>query len=392
METSAISGFSKLSLIEKINIIKEFANLNEEDLKLIEKYQKLPDFTELENNTGPFKIATNFLVNGKDYFVPMEIEEPSVVAAASRGAKLVRTGGGFTGSYIDSGMIGQIQIVKLENIEETKKILSENKEEFLKIANDTDKIITGLGGGATDIEIREIDTKLGKNIVLHLVVNTLDAMGANIVNTMCEAVSNKIRELIDGKIYLRIISNFADKRIVRVGCKIPIDSLSIGDFDGRYVAEGIIYATELAKSDIYRASTHNKGIMNGIDAVALATGNDWRALEAGVHSYAARNGKYASVTDWWIEDKYLNGTIEIPLAIATVGGATNQKKAKLALKILRVKSARELGIVAASVGLSNNLAALSSIISEGIQKGHMRLHKEFVNRSKNNSNERIANM
>ncbi len=378
MQTSAVQGFSRLSLEEKIKIIKEFANLNEDDLSLVRKYQELPDFLELENNIGPFKIATNFLVNGKDYFVPMEIEEPSVVAAASRGAKLARISDGFKGKYLDSKMIGQLQLLDVEHFEEAEKNILDKKDELLKIANEADEMLVKLGGGARDLEVRKVNTKRGVNMVLHLVVDTLDAMGANAVNTMVEAINPRVMELTRGKSCLKIISNFAIYRVVSVECKIPIEKLGIGSYLGEEVAEGILNACALAKADIYRASTHNKGVMNGIDAVVLATGNDWRAIEAGVHSYAARNGKYTPITDWMVEEKFLVGKIEIPMAIATVGGATNSKKGKLALKILRVQNAKELGILVASVGLANNLGALSALGSEGIQAGHMKLHKKFV--------------
>ena len=375
--TSAVPGFAKLPLEEKIKILAEFSNLNEDDLNLLKKYRELPDFLELENNIGPFKIATNFLVNGKDYFVPMELEEPSVVAAASRIAKLVRAEGGFKGEYLDSKMIGQLQLLDIENIEEAKENLLKEKKEILKIANESNKVIFELGGGARNIELREVETERGKNLILHLIVDTLDAMGANVVNTMLEAITPIVTEITGGRYCLRIISNFADKRIVSVTGKIKIENLAIGNYSGEDVAKGILDAYALAKTDIYRASTHNKGCMNGIDAVTLATGNDWRAIEAGAHSYAARNG-YTSITDLKVEGDFLVGKIEIPMAIASIGGATNSKKARLAMKILRVQNAKELGVVVASVGLANNLGALSALGSEGIQKGHMRMHKEFI--------------
>ncbi|RLJ00196.1 MAG: hydroxymethylglutaryl-CoA reductase, degradative [Candidatus Aenigmatarchaeota archaeon] len=379
--TSAVQGFAKLSLEEKIKILSEFSGLNEEDLNLLKKYRELPDYLELENNIGPFKIATNFLVNGKDYFVPMELEEPSVVAAASRIAKLTRAEGGFKGEYFDSKMIGQLQLLDVENFEEAKENLLKKKEEILKIANESNKIIFDLGGGARDLELKEIETERGKNLVLHLIVDTLDAMGANVVNTMLEAITPIVTEITGGRHCLRIISNFADKRIVSVTAKIKIENLAIGNYSGDAVVNGILDAYALAKTDIYRASTHNKGCMNGIDAVTLATGNDWRAIEAGAHSYVARN-RYTSITDFGVEDDFLVGKIEIPMAIASIGGATNSKKARLAMKILRVKNAKELGVVVASVGLANNLGALSALGSEGIQKGHMRMHEEFVKSGK----------
>ncbi len=375
--TSAVQGFAKLSLEDKIKILTEFSDLNEEDLNLLKKYRELPDFLELENNIGPFKIATNFLVNGKDYFVPMELEEPSVVAAASRIAKLVRAEGGFKGEYLDSKMIGQLQLLDVKNLGEAKENLMKEKEEILKIANESNKIIFELGGGARDIELREVETERGKNLVLHLIVDTLDAMGANVINTMLEAITPTVTKITGGRYCLRIISNFADKRIVSVTAKIKIENLAIGNYSGEEVVKGILDAYALARKDIYRASTHNKGCMNGIDAVTLATGNDWRAIEAGVHSYAARN-RYTSITDLSVKDGFLVGKIEIPMAIASIGGATNSKKARLAMKILRVKNAKELGVVVASVGLANNIGALSALGSEGIQKGHMRMHEEFV--------------
>lgn len=378
MKTSEISGFSKFSLEEKLKEVAEFSNLDEKDLELMKKYRDLPDYTELENNLGPFKIATNFLVNSKDYLVPMETEEPSVVAAACRAAKLIRLGGGFNGKYLDSKMIGQIQLIEANDFSLAKKRILEAENELLTIANETNSFIFKNGGGAKEIEVEEIETEHGKNLVVHLSVDTLDAMGANIVNTMLEAISPKIIELSSGKANLKIISNFASKRVVRVTCKVPLSSLSIEGIIGEEVADRIVKATSLAKADIYRSSTHNKGIMNGIDAVVLATGNDYRAIEAGVHSYASRNEKYTSVTDWWIEGEFLHGKIEVPMAIGIVGGATGLKKSKLALKILGVKTAKDLGIICASVGMANNLAALSAIVTEGIQKGHMELHRKFI--------------
>ena len=236
--TSAVPGFAKLPLEEKIKILAEFSNLNEDDLNLLKKYRELPDFLELENNIGPFKIATNFLVNGKDYFVPMELEEPSVVAAASRIAKLVRAEGGFKGEYLDSKMIGQLQLLDIENIEEAKENLLKEKKEILKIANESNKVIFELGGGARNIELREVETERGKNLILHLIVDTLDAMGANVVNTMLEAITPIVTEITGGRYCLRIISNFADKRIVSVTGKIKIENLAIGNYSGEDVAKG----------------------------------------------------------------------------------------------------------------------------------------------------------
>ncbi len=376
-KTSFIPGFHELSISEKVKIIKEFANLDKDDLNLIKKYQNLPDFIDFENNIGPFKIATNFLVNKKDYFVPMEIEEPSVVAAASKGAKLIREGGGFLGKYLGNLMIGQLQLIGVKNFKEAKEKILENKNKVLKIANQTNEFLLKIGGGAKDLKVR----KVKKFLVLHFFVDPKDAMGANIVNTMLEKVAPVISKIIGAKTGVRIVSNFAEKRIVFVEGKVPIEKLTLGKFSGEKVAKGILAAQELAKADVYRAVTHNKGVMNGIDAVALATGNDFRAIEAAVHSFASKNGKYKPITKWKLEKNFLKGEIKIPLPIATVGGATVTKKAKLALKILGVKNAQELGVIAASVGLANNLAALLVLATEGIQKGHLRLHQEFLKKA-----------
>ncbi len=373
MKSSLISGFYKLSLKEKLKIIKNFCKLNKNDLNLIKKYQELPDFVEKENNIGPFKIATNFLVNGKDYLVPMEIEEPSVVAAACRGAKLIREGGGFFGKYLGNEMVGQLQLIKVKNFQKTKEKILKNKEKILEIANETDKFLIKIGGGAKDLKIK----KIKKFLILYLIVDPKDALGANIINSMLEKIAPFLEKITKAKIGARIISNFTENRIVIVEGKVPIEKLALENFSGKEVAQAILFLQKLAENDIFRAVTHNKGVMNGIDAVALATNNDFRAIESAVHSFALKNGKYRPITKWKLEGKFLKGQIKIPLPIAIVGGATQTKKSKLALKILKVKSAQELGIVTASVGLANNLSALSVIATEGIQKGHMRLHREI---------------
>jgi len=383
--TSTVPNFHQLSLSEKIKIIAKFSSLTDEDLKLIGQYQKLPDFIDLENNIGPFKIAPNFLVNNKNYFVPMETEEPSVVAAASRAAKLIRQGGGFSGKYLGNQMIGQLQLIGIKNFGKAEKEILKNKKDILRIANKTNEFLFKISGGAKDLKVK----KRGNFLVLYLFVDPKDAMGANIVNTMLEGIVNTMLEevapflakITRAEIGVRIISNFADKRIVFVKSRVAVEKLAIASFSGAKVAERILQAQELAEVDIYRTATHNKGVMNGIDAVALATGNDFRAIESGVHSFALKDGKYKPITRWKVEKKFLKGEIKIPLPIATVGGATGTKKAKLALKILRVKNAQELGIVAASVGLANNLAALSVLGTEGIQKGHMKLHQEFLKKT-----------
>ena len=382
MSSSRIPNFYKFSLKKKIEIIKKFAKLNKQEISLIKQYQRLPDFLEIENSIGPFKIATNFLINKKDYLIPMEIEEPSVVAAASWAAKLIRESGGFSGKYLDTKTIAQIQIIKIKDFKKAKEKILEKKQEILKIANKTNLFLLKLKGGAKDLEIREKETEMGKNLVLHLIVDCKDAMGANIVNTMAEAISPVLEKITNEKINFKIISNFALKRVVKVMAKVKIKDLKIKNFSEKQVLNGILNGMALAKVDIYRAVTHNKGVMNGIDAIALATGQDFRAIEASAHSFACKHGKYKPITDWQKQGNFLKGIIKIPMPVAFIGGATSFKKAKLALKILRVESAKELGVLFASVGLANNLAALLVLGSEGIQKGHLKLHKATIKNTK----------
>ena len=379
---SDISGFYNLSLEERQHQLAKLINLNHEEIKLL---QALGYFTPtqidtlIENVIGsyqlPLGIALNFRINGKDYILPMVIEEPSVVAAASNAAKIARKNGGFQSEEVKSIMISQIQITQLKNIAAAKEILVRNKEKILKIANEQDPLLNKLGGGALDIEIREIETKKGKMLILHLLVNVLDAMGANVVNTMAEAVSPYIEEISEGKIYLRIVSNLATHRIAK--CKAVFDKNLLG---GEEVVEGILNAYEFALADPYRATTHNKGIMNGIIALTLATGNDTRAIEAGAHAYASLSGKYKPLTKFKSDsDGNLVGEIEVPLALGIVGGMTKiHPMARLALKILGVKSAEELSQIAAALGLAQNVAALRALAAEGIQKGHMVLHSRNI--------------
>jgi len=379
---SDISGFYKLSLEERQHQLAKLINLKQEEVKLL---QVLGYFTPsqidtlIENVIGsyqlPLGIALNFRINGKDYILPMVIEEPSVVAAASNAAKIARKNGGFQSEEVKSIMISQIQITQLKDIATAKEILVRNKEKILKIANEQDPLLNKLGGGALDIEIREIETKKGKMVILHLLVNVLDAMGANVVNTMAEAVSPYIEEISEGKIYLRIVSNLATHRIAK--CKAVFDKNLLG---GEEVVDGILNAYEFALADPYRATTHNKGIMNGIIALTLATGNDTRAIEAGAHAYASLSGKYKPLTKFKSDsDGNLVGEIEVPLALGIVGGMTKiHPMARLALKILGVKSAEELSQIAAALGLAQNVAALRALAAEGIQKGHMVLHSRNI--------------
>ena len=379
---SDISGFYKLSMEERQKLLSSLANLNQDEMKILKElgYFTVTQIdTLIENVVGsyqlPFGLALNFTINDKDYIIPMVIEEPSVVAAASNAAKMARKHGGFHSEEVKPIMISQIQITQLKDVERSKKSLQDNKEKLLKIANDQDPMLNELGGGARDIEIREINTNKGKMIILHLLVNVLDAMGANVVNTMAEAISPSIEEISGGKVYLRIVSNLATHRLAR--CRATFDKEMLG---GEEVVEGILNAYEFAVADPYRATTHNKGIMNGIVALTLATGNDTRAIEAGSHAYASLNGQYSPLTKFKLDsDGNLVGEIEVPLALGIIGGMTKiHPMARVALKILNLKSAGELSQVGAALGLAQNVAALRALASEGIQKGHMALHSRNI--------------
>ncbi|MFP3255526.1 MAG: hydroxymethylglutaryl-CoA reductase, degradative [Thermoplasmata archaeon] len=375
---SRISGFYKLSLDERRKKVIEFSSLSEDDLNIM-KSQLPMDIAErmIENviylMEVPVGIATNFLINGKDYLIPMAIEEPSVVAAASNAARIAREGGGFFTTTSEPLMIGQVQVVKLKDPYFSKAKVIENKNNLIRIANEQDPVLVSLGGGCKDIEARVIDTSLGEMLIVHLIVDVRDAMGANAVNTMAEAVAPYIEEITGGKVYLRILSNLATYRMAYARAVFPKKVI------GEDAVEGIIYAYEFARRDPYRAATHNKGIMNGIDAVLIATANDWRAVEAGAHAYASLNG-YQSLTKWEVNNEGdLEGFIELPLAVGTVGGASStHPKAKLARKILNVKDSREFAGVLAAVGLAQNFAAIRALAQEGIQRGHMSLHARNI--------------
>ncbi len=380
--TSRLPGFHKLPIEERIRIVKEFAGLSDEDVGILTKTGALGlEVADrmIENVIGtaelPLGIATNFLINGKDYLIPMAIEEPSVVAAASNAAKMCRAGGGIRAVASEQLMIAQVQLVKVPNPHAAAFKIIERKEELLDLANSTNPVLIKVGGGARDVEVRVLDSPMGPMVIVHLIVDVRDAMGANTVNTMAEAVAPLIEQWTGGKVYLRILSNLADRRIVRAWCRVPKEAIG-----GEDVVEGVLWAWAFAAADPYRAATHNKGIMNGIIAVALATGQDTRALEAGAHAFAARRGRYGPLTVWEKDENGdLHGCIEIPIAVGTVGGAVKVNPvARVALKILGVKTAKELSEVMAAVGLAQNLAALRALATEGIQKGHMKLHARQI--------------
>ena len=339
----------------------------------------------IENVIGthslPLGIATNFVINGREVLVPMAIEEPSVVAGASFMARLVREGGGFTTQAAAPEMIGQMQILDVVNIQAARKALLEHKNRILEIANGIDPVIHKFGGGARDLEVRVIkDSPIGPFLVAHLIYDTRDAMGANAVNTATETLAPLVEEITGGRVHLRILSNLADRRLARSRCTVPAAALAFEGYTGEQVRDGIVEAWAFAEADPYRAATHNKGIMNGVDAVVIATGNDWRAIEAGAHAYAARSGRYTSLSTWGKdEDGNLAGVLQMPMAVGTVGGATKvHPTARAALKLMRVRSAAELAEIIVSVGLAQNLAALRALASEGIQRGHMGLHARQV--------------
>ena len=339
----------------------------------------------IENVVGRFElplgIATNFLVNGKDYLIPMAVEEPSVVAAASHMAKMTRASGGFQASSDRPIMRGQIQVMDLENLHDTKAKILEHKNELISAANEKDKTLVNLGGGCEDLEVHLFnETPAGPMLVVHLLVDVCDAMGANTVNTMAEHIAPLIEKLTDGRVRLRILSNLADKRLVTASVKLSASQFDTKNYSGTEVIKGIFEAASFAAVDPYRAATHNKGVMNGIDPIIVVTGNDWRAIEAGAHAFAARDGHYTSLTDWSISNNGdLLGKITLPMAVGLVGGATKtHPTAKAAIALLGVKTATELGQVIAAVGLAQNLAALRALATEGIQRGHMTLHARNI--------------
>lgn len=360
-----------------MRIVKEFAGLSQEEVEILkgtgldaEQAQRM-----IENVIGtfelPFGVAVNFLINEKDYLIPMVIEEPSVVAAASNSAKLARPSGGFHTSSTDPIMIGQIQLVGVESPFLARLQIMEHRKELIDHANQQDPVLLRFGGGCKDIEVRVLDNGM---VITHLLVDCRDAMGANAVNTMAEAVAPLIEEITGGRVYLRIISNLAKYRLARARVKYSREVI------GEETVNGIIEAFEFARTDPFRAATHNKGIMNGVTAVVLATGNDTRAIESGAHAYASITGRYTSLTHWEKDAQGdLVGTIEIPMAVGLVGGATKSHPvARVAVKILGVKTANELGEIIAAVGLAQNFAALRALATEGIQRGHMKLHAKNI--------------
>ena len=388
-KNSRIAGFYQLDPAARLREVGAFDGLNQDELGSLRGGQGVLSVERadkmIENVVGTFElplgIATNFRINDRDVLVPMAVEEPSIVAGASFAAKLVREGGGFRATSTRSLMIGQIQLVNLPDVDAAWAAILLHRDEILSIANAQTSTLAKLGGGAEDVEVHVFpDSPSGPMLVTHLIVDCLDAMGANAVNSMAEAVAPLLERISGGRAYLRILSNLSDRRLSRATAVVPARALERPDMSGDEVIEGILHAYAFAAVDPYRAATHNKGILNGIDPVLVATGQDWRAVEAGAHAYAARGGRYTSLTTWR-QDKEGNlvGEIELPLAVGIVGGATRvHPAARAALKLLGVQSARELAEICACAGLASNLAAMRALATEGIQQGHMALHARQV--------------
>jgi hydroxymethylglutaryl-CoA reductase len=386
--SSRIAGFYTLTMEERWKNLGEHGELNQADLDALNGQnglsQQVADHM-IENVIGlfslPVGIVLNFIVNHREVLIPMVVEEPSIVAGASFMAKLARGGGGFFAQADPPQMIGQIQVLNINDPFAARLKILEKKTDLLEEANAIDPVLLRLGGGARDVEVHILeDTPIGPQLVVHLIYDVRDAMGANAVNTACEKLSPVIEEISGGRVLLRILSNLADRRLARTRCTIPLKDLAFENYSAEEVRDGIIAAWAFAAADPYRAATHNKGIMNGIDPCVIASGNDWRAVEAGAHAYAARSGRYTSLSTWAKDGQgNLVGTLEMPMAVGIVGGATRvHPGARAALKLMGIQTAAELAEIIVSVGLAQNLAALRALVSEGIQRGHMTLHARQV--------------
>jgi len=382
--SSRLSGFYQKSLAERLALLSEWAELNADESAALDQALSLAQADKLiENVVGryalPLGIGTNFLINGRDYLIPLVVEEPSIVAALSYAARLARAGGGFRTGSTEPVMIGQVQLLDVPDPQRAEDAILAAQAELLAQAN-TSPTIARLGGGPREIRVRHLpDTPTGPMLIVHLLFDCRDAMGANAVNTAVEILAPRLETLSGGRVLLRILSNLSDERRAWAEVTIPAAAFSTPDFSGEEVVHSIAEANAFAVADPYRAATHNKGIFNGIDPLLIATGNDWRAVEAGGHAYAARDGQYRALTEWRVIEETLFGRLELPLSVGVVGGATrSHPTAQVALKILGVSGARELSEVAAAVGLAQNLAALRALVTDGIQRGHMRLHARQV--------------
>ncbi|CAM3329583.1 hydroxymethylglutaryl-CoA reductase, degradative [Corallococcus sp. ZKHCc1 1396] len=388
--TSRLSGFHKLPMEERLAQIGRMFRLSDEELGQLRGVGTLEPVLAnqmIENAVGTFSLplglGLNLNVNGRDYIVPMAVEEPSVVAAVSFASKIVRESGGFVAEADESMMIGQVQVSNYGDPTLASERILDAKEQILALANSFHPAMVARGGGARDVEVRLLPAPEGPRgeplLIVHILIDTQEAMGANLINTVAEGVAPLIEQVTGGRVYLRILSNLSDKRLARATCRIPLPLLADFDLPGETIAEGIAQASRFAEADPYRAATHNKGVMNGIDAVAIATGQDWRSIEAGAHAFACRGGQYRPLSTWYLEEGHLVGRIELPLALGTVGGPIKvHPGVQVALKLLRVSGVRELSMVFAAVGLAQNFAALRALGSVGIQKGHMAMHARCV--------------
>lgn len=388
-KNSRIAGFYQLSPQQRLQEVKSFDGLNETDLAMLRGGNGVLSVARadkmIENVVGTFElplgIATNFQINGRDKLIPMVVEEPSIVAGASFAAKLARTGGGFRTSSTRSLMIGQVQLVDVPDTEAARRAILAQRDDILTLANAQSTSLVKLGGGAEDVEVHLFaESPTGPMLIVHLVVDCLDAMGANAINSMAEAVAPMLERISGGRAYLRILSNLTDRRLAKASVVLTPAALERPDMSGEDVIQGMMHAYAFAAVDPYRATTHNKGILNGIDPVLIATGQDWRAVEAGAHAYASRSGRYSSLSTWHRDDQgNLVGELELPLAVGIVGGATKvHPAARTALKLLDVHTARELAEVCACAGLASNIAAMRALATEGIQQGHMALHARQI--------------
>lgn len=386
-KSSRLPGFYKLDLSSRLEKLDDWYRLSTREKWMLKKETLTPELADvmIENAIGvfglPLGMAVNFRLNDKDYLVPMAIEESSVVAAASNAARLLRANGTLTATASEPIMISQIQIVDSPNPQHAKKKILAKKKDLLKLANRQDPVLIELGGGARDIEVRLLETQSGTMIIVHLLVDTRDAMGANIVNTMAETLGPIIAEIAEGDVICQIVSNLSDKRVVKAKFVLNnVDCLARAGYSGEEAANRLVKAYHFADADPHRAATHNKGVMNGIDGILIATGNDWRAVEAGVHAYAAKDGCYRSVSRYYRDAQgRLIGELEIPMAVGIVGGVTAiHPGVKILLKLMNVETAQELAQVIATAGLIQNFAAIWTLATEGIQKGHMTLHARNV--------------
>lgn len=390
MDKSRIPGFYKLSVPERLRILRQRGTITVEDFNVLRDNTHVlqPEDSDkmIENVIAtfglPMGLGLNFLINGKDYLVPMVVEEPSIVAAVSASAKVVRAAGGFKCDTDEAILIGQIQVVDMPDIKKAEAKLLDNKKEIINLANSLHPNMVARGGGTRDVEVRVLEkaSHRGDMLVVHLLVDVQDAMGANLVNSMCEGVASLVEKITGGTVFLRILSNLADRSLARAEAVIPVDLLKGKKFSGEEVRDGVILANEFAMADPYRATTHNKGIMNGIDPLIIATGNDWRAAEAAAHAYAARSGRYTALTKWEMNSNGdLVGKIELPIRVGTVGAQLRSNPSvPIAHRILDIHSARELAQILAAVGLAQNMGALRALATEGIQRGHMSLHARSV--------------